>query len=198
MYFSILRGCPLDRESDSLYIISFISYYCSIAIHDELVMEHNEEPESNVVSQESMCASSWNGFKIVGDNLDKHVTPHFIRISRQSQSLHYFNSFTVKNRVDLTSFSSFKPIININVNTADILPSSEVHSQVLGNITILVARILVDNMAVFKLYFDDGVVRHIHHKYTNEMSNKSEVVRLILIKFRSSHTVGILGNSFTL
>lgn len=134
---------------------------------------NNEDPSGT----EPPGTSSWNGFKIVGDNLDKYVKPRFMRINKQSQSLNYFNSYAVKDRIDLTSFSNFKPFIDIDVNVADLLPSSDVHSQVVKNMAVLVARILVDNMAVFKFYFGDVVERHILHKYSDEMSKKSEVVR---------------------
>ena len=52
---------------------------------------------------ESLPASSpklvWNGFKIVGDNVDKNVRPTF---QRSNQSLHHFHSYAVKDRVNLS------------------------------------------------------------------------------------------------
>ena len=95
--------------------------------------------------------TTWCGFKIVGDNLDKTVKPRYMRINKQARSLNYFNSFAVKDRIDLSSLSSLKPVIDDDVNVQDLLPSSEIHSEVLKNVAVLVSRILVDNISVFNL-----------------------------------------------
>ena len=84
----------------------------------------------------------------MGDNLDKTVKPRYMRINNQARSLNYFNSFAVKDRIDLSSLSSFKPVIDDDVNVQDLLPSSEIHSEVLKNFAVLVSRILVDNIPV--------------------------------------------------
>jgi hypothetical protein len=39
-------------------------------------------------------------FKIGGDNIDKDVKPRFMRIDRQTRSLHYFNVIAVRDRID--------------------------------------------------------------------------------------------------
>ena len=123
-----------------------------------------------------VAPSQWNGFKIVGDNLDKNITPRFMRCTKQTRSLHYFNVYAVKDRIDLSSLSSYKHHISIDVEQIDILPSKEIHAKLMHNIVIIVFRILVDNLSAFKLYFEDVVERHIVHEYSCEMSKKSEVV----------------------
>jgi len=45
---------------------------------------------------EVLHKSVWNGFKIVGDNIDKNVRPSFQRAQHQTKSLHYFNSYAVR------------------------------------------------------------------------------------------------------
>ncbi len=47
----------------------------------------------------------WSGFKIVGDNIDKNVRPSFQRLTHQTKSLHFFHSYAVKDRVNLSSAS---------------------------------------------------------------------------------------------
>ena len=66
------------------------------------------EEEGNS-SQE--CLPPWCGFKIVGDNIDKNVRPSHQRLDRQTQSLHYFHSFAVRDRIDLSAYSDQPPAI---------------------------------------------------------------------------------------
>ena len=119
---------------------------------------------------------SWNGFKIVGDNVDKNVKPRYMRLNRQTRSLHYFNAYAVKDRIDLSSYSSFTSYIDIGVDIESILPSDDIHSKLLDNLGVLVSRILVGNMPVFKFYFEDVVQYRLEHMYSEEMSKKSEIV----------------------
>ena len=44
----------------------------------------------------------YHGFKVVGDNIDKTIRPSFERIDHHSISLHYYHSYAVLNRVDLS------------------------------------------------------------------------------------------------
>ncbi len=44
-------------------------------------------------------------FKIVGDNVDKNVTPRYLRINHRVKSLHYYHSFAVQDRIDVSNLS---------------------------------------------------------------------------------------------
>lgn len=57
----------------------------------------NEDHQEDTVSDES----TWSGFKLVGDNLDKNVHPRYGRIDHRTQSLHFFQLYAVKDRVNL-------------------------------------------------------------------------------------------------
>ena len=57
-----------------------------------------------------------------------------------------------------------------------ILPSNESKLSMIHNMSVLITRILVRNMAFFKLHFEDAIEYHIEHKFTTQMSTKSEVV----------------------
>ena len=138
--------------------------------------------EGTEVENESAEVSSWTGFKLCDDNLDKTVKPRFMRIDRQACSLHFFNSFAVLDRIDLSSFSGiciqytlsfimtcfigFMPAVDTEVDIEEILPSHDIHASLMHNMTILVSRILVKNLSFFKLHFEDVVENHIKHKYT--------------------------------
>lgn len=49
--------------------------------------------------------TEWNGFKIVGDNLDKNIRPSLQRLTHQTKSLHHFHSYAVKDRVNFSAAS---------------------------------------------------------------------------------------------
>ena len=42
------------------------------------------------------------GFRICGDNIDKSCKTRFMRMDRRNQSLHYFHSYGVQNRIDVS------------------------------------------------------------------------------------------------
>lgn len=117
-----------------------------------------------------------HGLKIVGDNIDKNVKPRDMRHDVQAQSLHYFNSYAVKDRLPtshledkpcLPDFSSFAP--------SKLLPTGGDDKSIQDNFTILISRVLSKNFPFFEK-FATGVPKHIEHKYYKELSKKSEIV----------------------
>ncbi len=67
-------------------------------------------------------SNGWSGFKIVGDNIDKNVRRSFQRVDRQTQSLHYFHSYAVRDRVSLSAYSDFPPD-KPDINPTTLLPT---------------------------------------------------------------------------
>ena len=51
---------------------------------------------------------------IVGDNIDKNVTPRDMRVGNQVKSLHYFHSYAVQDQVKLGSLSGDGHVSDIN------------------------------------------------------------------------------------
>ncbi|XP_019863233.1 PREDICTED: uncharacterized protein LOC109592137, partial [Amphimedon queenslandica] len=127
---------------------------------------------------EVISEAKWNGFKLCGDNIDKTVKPRNMTISKQSQSFNYFNSYAVLDRIDMSLCSEEAPLIDLEPDMGSILPSNDNKLSIIRNMAVLVARILVKNISFFKLHFEDAVEYHIKHKFTKEMSTKSEVVNL--------------------
>ena len=76
----------------------------------------NDDDESDAVLK-------WQGFKIVGDNIDKNFRPSYQRMNSQTISLHFFHSFAVLDRVDLSGVSDTKKIGIVDVSK--LLPSQE-------------------------------------------------------------------------
>ena len=127
-----------------------------------------------IVSPES--PSEWNGFKLVGDNIDKTVRRRHQRLGCTTQSLHYFNSFAVKDRVDLSSFDENRPDVAVEDLSAELLlPSDKDLQQLLSNFEVLIGRILTKHLPALHC-LAGAVVEHIKHPYYVEMSKKSEVV----------------------
>ena len=120
------------------------------------------------------------GYKLVGDNIDKGVKARYMRADEhRGQSLHYFHSFAVQNRIDFSSYSDVLPATCLDScerRAKQLLPSKDDDSCLRNNLTILVSRILVDNMSFFRHTFDGVVTWHIEHQYYSEMSTKSVVV----------------------
>ena len=104
------------------------------------------------------------------------VKPRYMSLSHQSCCLNYFNSYAVKDRIDLSSLSNFGPLLETDVKYKDVLPSAAVDSSLMHNMAILVSRMLVENLLAFRFYFEDAVVHHILHPHTADMNKKSEVV----------------------
>ena len=116
------------------------------------------------------------GFKLVGDNIDKHIKPREMREDFQAQSLHYFNSYAVKDRLStaglednpcLPDFDSF--------DMEKILPTSGDHETIESNFCVLIGRVLKKHFKFFSK-FATGIPKHIKHQHYGKMSQKSEVV----------------------
>ena len=82
-------------------------------------------PDQSVVSEAvpATCASSWTGYKIVGDNVDKNVRRSFQRVGYTTQSLHYFNAYAALDRIDFSGLSDEVPATV--VDPISILPTSD-------------------------------------------------------------------------
>ena len=120
--------------------------------------------------------SSPKSFKIVGDNLDKHVQPHDMRSDYQARSLQFFHSYGVQDRICLEGLSESKPTIDASdINFSDLLPTPTDDVVIKENMAVMVARVLKKNMPFFSEY-GKGVERHIIHSKYFEMSKKSKVV----------------------
>ena len=93
------------------------------------------EESSTVLVEEVQAiapSSEWDGFKIVGDNIDKNVRPSYQRHDHQMKSFHHFHSYAVRDRIDLTCSSNIsKP--PSSVNPGDLLTSVEEWDQFKDN-----------------------------------------------------------------
>ena len=133
---------------------------------------------SDATRVEESGITKWSGFKLVGDNIDKTIKPRDMQLNKQATSLHYFNVYAVKDRIDFSHLSSNATIIFPEDITYDpFYPSSEDDNGLIHNFETLVTRILVQYVPGLQL-ISSKVNCHIEHKYSKQMSQKSKVVRL--------------------
>ena len=120
--------------------------------------------------------SSLKTFKLTGDNLDENVKPSDVRVDSQTKSLHYFQTYAVRDRIDLSSYDDTPPVLDeSSMDTTTLLPTEADYKELKNNFTHHIARILKEYMPFFSS-FGSGVERHIRHRFYEEMSQKSEVV----------------------
>lgn len=89
-------------------------------------------------------------YRIVGDNIDKNVKPRDMTSEHQTRSLHYFHTYAVRDRIDLSSYSSEPPTPDLGqMNFACLLPSADDAQVLQENLEILMGRVLRKNMPFF-------------------------------------------------
>lgn len=119
---------------------------------------------------------TWNGFKLVGDNLDIRVKPRHQTMELKVKDHHAFAYIGVKDRINLSAFSdSNEPPVLSDEHIKTAIPDSHDCRKMEENFCVLIARILTKHMPEFE-EFASFVPSHIHHKYSSEMSTKSEIV----------------------
>ena len=139
----------------------------------------NSQPIND--EQQSTVPVIIRGYKIVGDNVDKSINPRYYRTDQLKTDCHYYHLYAVKNRIDFTHLSDQQPHhvpITAARETDKFLPSTSDDEALQTTFKIYVARVLITHCAFFETSFSDLSVHHIPHIYSQEMSNKSNVVRL--------------------
>ena len=128
------------------------------------------------------------GYRLCGDNIDKTVRPRYMHSDKRNQSLHYFHSYAVQNRVNVSNLSDSPVNITLSPErmATSILPSIEDDSKLKCNMAVLVSRVLASHMKFFNFSFADAVKWHIEHQFSEEMSQKSVVVSMQIFS-GSSH-----------
>ena len=131
-------------------------------------------------SENEFEVTEWRGVKIVGDNLDININPRHQTMTNQTKSLHCFQSYAVKDRINLSNYCDIPPSIK---PTEDILfsflPSDIDKTSIISNFAFLWTRILIEYLPEFRKFKDD-IPKHIIHQHYDEMSTKSSVVREVI------------------
>ncbi len=138
---------------------------------------HDTASEDTILhaNRSSNSGSINAGYKIVFDNLDKTVKPRHMSIEKQSTSLHYVHGYAVKDRIDFSTFSSVRET-GTEQNLFALLPNENDYAVLKKRFSIHVSRIITSYLEIFKEDFEGLIEHHIKHRYSKEMSVKSEVV----------------------
>ena len=95
-------------------------------------------------------------FKLCGDNVDKTVKVRFMRFDKGNISLHYFHSYAVLDRIDLSGLSDSYVASCLpsprNI-AASLLPSEPDDQSLKRHFSILVSRVLVTHIKFFSFGF---------------------------------------------
>ena len=141
------------------------------------------DSDSSCSTQPERVSPQTVTYKLVGDNIDKNVRPRQMRTDYQTRSLHYFHTYAVCDRVDMSQFSNDKPITDMaDIDLRELLPTQADEDTLRENFAVLVARTLAKYMPFFAK-FCKGLERHIHHAFSHEMAQKSEVVSVQFLDF---------------
>ena len=122
----------------------------------------------------------WSGFKIVIDNIDMNVRPRHQTFERQTKSVHYVNSYAVRDRIDLSTCSTEAEGAHNVVCMESLLPTEQDRSDIMANFVVLAGRILSDVIPALR-GIPNLKTQHITHLYSQEMSTQSEIVRKLNI-----------------
>lgn len=117
------------------------------------------------------------GYKIVFDNIDKEVKPRHMTSDNQTRSLHYVQSYAVKDRLNYDCHSSER---RTEVRIFDVLPTKQDYGVLKSNFAVLISRVMVKFIPYFTSDFKELPTKHIPHEHSKEMATKSEIVRLII------------------
>ena len=116
------------------------------------------------------------GRKITIDNFDFHQDVHYMTEENQNVDKHYLSLMATKNRVSGSELPDVPIQHSIKeMDNGKCIPSRTDHQQQRNNYLVLVERILVKYIQCMN-FLADVVTQHIPHKYSREMSQKSETV----------------------
>lgn len=166
----------------------------------------NEDEDVIHVSQNSTVTDNplSSTYTIVGDNIDKSIKPRYMRVDSGNRLLHYFHYFAVRDRIDAANLSVSQPpppTLTPAKCAISLLPSPDDDKEIKRNITTHISRIIADHLETLGFDCSSLVEWHIPHKYQEQMSRKSEVVRF----YFAIHTccqcnnillTGSIGNNF--
>lgn len=157
-----------------------VSYPATLRLMDEVGKLHtvpiNDWIKANAV------------FKFWGDNVDKQRHVRDYRSNNQGQLLHMYSILVGRSRTPAPELQHSGTVSKLEeIPNNSFLPQSEDIQAVKSNLVVLVSRILTEYIPAFK-FLASVVPKHILHKYSKKMAEKSEVVVLdILMKDETKH-----------
>lgn len=68
-------------------------------------------------------------YKLVGDNIDKEVRPRQMRSDHQTRYVHYFHTYALRDRIDLSAISDQAP--SVEISSIDLTKLQKMMSEIL-------------------------------------------------------------------
>ena len=116
--------------------------------------------------------------RLVTENIDLVVQARYPSNTHQNQSLHWTDSFAVKNQVkpDINLDADPEPQMQVkDLQMIQILPSMEEQVAMQSSMVMLMFWVICKYFTAYK-GFSCLVIHHLPHKYSNEIKLKSEQV----------------------
>ena len=109
--------------------------------HEDTISNESVPPHCTTINLDSsnLPLSTWKGFKLVGDNIDRNVRASYQRIGHTTQSLHYFHVYALLDRVDFSGLSDHFPPPSI-LDPKDLLPSDDDIALLKRDMSFLISR----------------------------------------------------------
>ena len=120
------------------------------------------------------------GFVIAFDNIDLEIPRKNMTMAKQNRDVHWVNHQMFLNRVSGNLLSNEAPQQDLQtVPNVTFLPNASDQLRQRFNYIVLVSRMLVEYFDAFQP-LKDACMRHMPHKYSKEMSQKSVKVNTLL------------------
>lgn len=141
-------------------------------------MKSSQQKRMTNLHQDPVGSGNENGncdsFKIILDNIDLHILTRDMTCDRQNRDIHWVNHSAVKNRVTIGDDAKEQTNI-LKLNNYQLLPSATDHDKLRKDFIHLVSCIIVKHIPCMQ-FLQEICPLHIPHKYSVEMSRKSEKV----------------------
>ena len=173
----VQEGCDLETTKEEL--VQLAAAGANVA---EQITAANVSQSSINVEKKKLFENRPSSFNLVLDNVDLKVLASNMTSDDQNKDFHWCNHNAYLDRVNPTHLADDSPIADLeDVPNSTFLPSFNDQNLLLSDFTVLVGRVLVENFSAFEI-FKDVIPLHIKHKYSDEMKNKTETVRLLLLQ----------------
>lgn len=120
---------------------------------------------------------SLNFHRIVGDNVDLEIRARVQTKDHINRSIHWTHQYAIRDRVKCGIQKQKKLTKSLkDIPMLELLPSIKVQGNIKSQFAVLVTRVIVKYFKCFQ-HLSKVVVYHIPHKYSHEMTLKSDLVR---------------------
>ena len=126
------------------------------------------------------CLYTYFCNRIIADNIDHNVYARIQTKDNSNQSIHWTHQFAMLEKaVDMELDDSNPQKAVKDLQLMELLPDQDVQQNLVWQWAVLVSRVITKYLPAFK-WLQSDVIRHIPHKYSNEMAKQSETVSLFL------------------